>query len=217
MNGHIHKCKKYIKIKKIKKITEQRLARRPTRSVLPVRSHLNTDAVWIITANNTKPTAPVKLSLPYVSAVFEGILRRIINVTYNDRFSLSFKTRYVRARAFFQLHIFYDRDHVLILRLLKYFHLLTSLVVTSSFSDTLTISRSFSNSSARTRSMYTASLSFRCCNSCFSCKREIRVGERGVEAADRPASRLGVALAVAIAVPSKFCPSFPEHTASKRK
>lgn len=76
----------------------------------------------------------------------------------------------------------------------------TSLVVTSSFSDTFTISRSFSSSKDRTRSMYTANLSFRCCKSCFSCRREIRVGDRGVEAAGRTVSRLGVAVAITLFV-----------------
>lgn len=77
---------------------------------------------------------------------------------------------------------------------------LTSLVVTSSFSDTFTISRSFSSSKDLTRSMYTANLSFRCCKSCFSCRRVIRVGERGVEAAGRTVSRLGVAVAITLFV-----------------
>lgn len=77
---------------------------------------------------------------------------------------------------------------------------LTSLVVTSSFSDTFTISRSFSSSKDRTRSMYTANLSFRCCKSCFSCRREIRVGDRGVEAAGWTVSRLGVAVAITLFV-----------------
>ncbi|PWA16121.1 hypothetical protein CCH79_00016843, partial [Gambusia affinis] len=63
----------------------------------------------------------------------------------------------------------------------------TSLVVTSSFSDTLTIKRSFSSSSDRTRSM-----------------RDILVGDRGVEAAGRPVSRLGVTRTVAMAINPEF-------------
>lgn len=76
----------------------------------------------------------------------------------------------------------------------------TSLVVTSSFSETFSESLSFSSSKDRTRSIYTASLSFRCRRSSFSCKREMRVGESGVEVAvarpDSAAARLGVWVAI---------------------
>lgn len=76
----------------------------------------------------------------------------------------------------------------------------TSLVVTSSFSETFSESLSFSSSKDRTRSIYTASLSFRCRRSSFSCKREMRVGESGVEAPvarpDSAVARLGVTVAI---------------------